>query len=247
MSPEQARGKIVDKRADIWAFGCVLYEMLTGRFSFPGETVSDVLVAILEHDPDWTALPQATPESVRRLLHRCLEKNPKQRLRDIGDARIDLDGALSGAGQVEPIIAQKRRWSRVLAAAAVLTILSVMSMMVIWNRTVARPTETVVNLQRITDFVGIEEHPAVSPDGKTVAFIAPTNGRRQVWVRLLAGGPPLQLTRDDADHEHPRWAPDSNSLIYFSGAGKEGDPGTLWEVSSLGGHAAPDRLFSRRG
>jgi Tol biopolymer transport system component len=244
MSPEQARGKVVDKRADIWAFGCVLYEMLTGRLAFRGETVSDMLVAILERDPDWTALPPRTPQSVHRLLQRCLEKDQKQRLRDIGDARIELDGALTDAGQAGPIIAQKRRWSRVLATAALLASLIAISMM-IWNRTAARQSETVVNLQRITDFVGTEEHPAISPDGRTVAFIAPANGRRQVWVRLLAGGPPLQLTRDDADHEHPRWAPDSNSLMYFSGAAKEGDPGTLWEVSSLGG--PPRRIASSQG
>jgi Tol biopolymer transport system component len=100
---------------------------------------------------------------------------------------------------------------------------------------VPRPVDPGVNLQRITDFVGIEEHPAASPDGKTAAFIAPVAGRRQVWVRLLAGGAPLQITRDDVDHEHPRWAPDSSSLIYFSGAAREGEPGMLWEISALGG------------
>ena len=131
-----------------------------------------------------------------------------------------------------------------LSSAAVVTSLIAISV-VIWNRTVARQTAAVVNLQRITDFVGMEEYPAASPDGKTVAFIAPANGRRQVWVRLLAGGAPLQVTRDDADHEHPRWAPDSSSLIYFSGAAKEGDPGTLWEMSALGG--TPRRIASSQG
>ena len=85
MSPEQARGKTVDKRADIWAFGCVLYEMLTGRQTFAGETTTDVLAKIVECDPDWTALPPATPPAVTTLLLRCLEKDPKRRLRDIGD------------------------------------------------------------------------------------------------------------------------------------------------------------------
>jgi Tol biopolymer transport system component len=107
-------------------------------------------------------------------------------------------------------------------------------------------TLTNVQLQRITDFVGMEEHPAVSLDGKTVAFIAPANGRRQVWVRLLAGGAPLQITRDNADHEYPRWAPNSSSLIYFSSAAKEGDPGTLWEVSALGS-TPPRRIASSQG
>lgn len=93
----------------------------------------------------------------------------------------------------------------------------------------------------------MEENPAVSPDGKTVAFIAPANGRRQVWVRLLTGtgGAPLQVTHDDGDHEFPRWAPDSSSLVYFSGSAKEGDPGTLWEVAALGG--TPRRLAASQG
>ena len=95
MSPEQARGKGVDKRADIWAFGCVLYEMLTGRRPFDGETISDTLASVLARDPDWSALPAATPAKVRELMQRCLEKDPKRRLRDIGDARIELDETLA--------------------------------------------------------------------------------------------------------------------------------------------------------
>src|SRR5262249_15186826 len=90
MSPEQARGKVVDKRADIWAFGCILYEMLTGRLAFRGETDSDVIGKILEREPDWSALPAATPAAVRRLLLRCLVKDPRQRLRDVGDVRIEM-------------------------------------------------------------------------------------------------------------------------------------------------------------
>ncbi len=99
MSPEQARGKAVDKRTDIWAFGCVLYEMLTARPAFRGETVSDTIAAILEREPDWSALPAQTPASIRRLLQRCLEKDPKRRLRDIGDARLEIEEAL-GAGRL---------------------------------------------------------------------------------------------------------------------------------------------------
>ena len=91
MSPEQARGRRVDKRSDIWAFGCVLYEMLTGRKAFAGETASDTIAAILERDPDWSALPEATPPTIRRLLQHCLERDPKRRLRDIGDAQRELD------------------------------------------------------------------------------------------------------------------------------------------------------------
>src|SRR4029450_5541600 len=95
MSPEQARGQRVDKRTDVWAFGCVVYEMLTGRAAFPGATVTDTLAAILERDPDWTALPTATPTSVRRLLRRCLEKDTERRLHDMADARLDIEDALN--------------------------------------------------------------------------------------------------------------------------------------------------------
>jgi hypothetical protein len=97
MSPEQARGKPVDKRTDIWAFGCVLYEMLTGRIAFPGETLSDTIVAILERPPDWSAIPAATPAALSQLLRRCLEKDARKRLRDIGDARLDLENAPDAA------------------------------------------------------------------------------------------------------------------------------------------------------
>ena len=91
MSPEQARGFPVDKRSDIWAFGCLLYEMLTGGLAFAGDTVSDTIAKVLEREPDWRALPESTPVPIRRLLLRCLTKDPKQRLRDIGDARIEID------------------------------------------------------------------------------------------------------------------------------------------------------------
>jgi len=92
-----------------------------------------------------------------------------------------------------------------------------------------------VQVQRITDFVGVKESPAISPDGKTVAFVAPVNGRKQIWIRLLAGGSSLQLTHDDTDHEHPRWTPDSSSLIYFAPNSSSEEPGTIWELSALGG------------
>jgi serine/threonine protein kinase len=99
MSPEQARGAVVDKRTDIWAFGCVLYEMLAGRSAFGRDTLSDTLVSILDRDPDWTALPPGTPAHVRALMRRCLEKDQKRRLRDIGDARSDLDAPVADGAE----------------------------------------------------------------------------------------------------------------------------------------------------
>ena len=127
MSPEQARGVAVDKRTDIWAFGCLLYEMLTGRAAFPGETVSDMIAGILEREPDWNALRADTPPSVRRLLRRCLEKDRRWRLADAADARLEIDDALNGAqGDVPPaLVSSGRRASLVRASALVLAGLTV--------------------------------------------------------------------------------------------------------------------------
>ena len=97
MSPEQARGKTVDRRADIWAFGAVLYEMLTGRRAFEGDDIAITLAAVMMKEPDWRALPAATPAALRRLLTRCLKKDPKARMRDIGDARLQIEELLTGA------------------------------------------------------------------------------------------------------------------------------------------------------
>ena len=108
MSPEQARGQSVDKRTDIWAFGCVLYEMLTGRPVFGGRTVTDVVAAILEREPDWKLLPDSVPAGIRRLMRRCLAKDPRTRLHDIADARLEIDDARTGI-QHEPNAASPQR------------------------------------------------------------------------------------------------------------------------------------------
>ena len=112
MSPEQARGLPVDKRTDIWAFGCVLFEIVTGRAAFAGATVTDTLAAVLQHEPDWSALPRSTPAKIRELLRRCLQKDQARRLHDIADARIEIEEALA-----EPVEqrATARAWKRPLS------------------------------------------------------------------------------------------------------------------------------------
>ena len=214
MSPEQARGRLVDKRTDIWAFGCVLFEILSRRAAFARDTVTDTLAAILEHDPDWSVLPATTPAAVRRLLRRCLEKDQRRRLRDIGDACVELDESLADDDKVASEIG-------------------------------GVPHGRDVVFKRLTDFVGTKESPAMSPDGKMVAFVALVGGKRQIWIRMLAGGAPLQLTRDDIDHEQPRWAPDSSTLIYYTPATAPGADGTIWEISALGGW--PRKVASSTG
>ena len=238
MSPEQARGKAVDKRTDVWAFGCVLYQMLTGRRAFRGETASDTIAAILEREADWTALPAETPAAIRRLLQRCLEKDPRRRFRDIGDVRHWLDDWASREPGVDATaVSQQRGLAWLLGGIALAS--ATVAAWLFWVSPMDAPARN-VQLQQLTDFVGMEESPVISPDGKTVAFVARAGGKRQIWVRLLAGGAPLQITRDDVDHEHPRWAPDSSALIYFVPSATPGEHGTIWEIAALGGE--PRRL-----
>jgi len=134
MSPEQARGQSVDKRADIWAFGCVLFELLTGRMAFPGATVSDHIAAILERDPDWSRIPAATSPAIHRLLKRCLEKEPKRRLHDIADARIEIDEALSGGSTaVTPPTSRRRSPSQLLAWSIATVLLAAVTGWIVWK------------------------------------------------------------------------------------------------------------------
>ena len=239
MSPEQARGQVVDKRADVWAFGCVLYELLTGRLAFAGATVPDTLSAVLHREPDWTALPASVPPAVTTLLRRCLEKDVRQRRRDIGDVRTELDDALKQPVSPTLLGAAPRARSRrlfpvAMAAVAVIAAAALGG----WAGRWSRPAMSEARVRQITDLVGIEEMPAVSPDGKEVAFVAPIEGRRQIWLRRLGGGLALQITRDAVDHDYPRWTPDSSRIVYFTPAEKEGEPGTLWEIPAFGGTAA---------
>jgi hypothetical protein len=242
MSPEQARGKAVDKRTDIWAFGCVVYEMLTGRAAFAGETLTDTLAAIVEREPNWRLLPKATPSAIRRLLQHCLEKDARRRLRDIGDARIEIDDALAAPTAITALAASSAKripgWVPWLVAGIALAAAAAVTFV----RFDAQPDAARarnVQVQRLTDRVGLEESPALSPDGKMVAFVAMAGGKRQVWVRLLAGGAPLPVTKDDVDHYGPRWSQDSGSLIYYTPGSLPGDPGTIWEVPALGGPPRP--------
>ena len=248
MSPEQARGQVVDKRTDVWAFGCVLYELLSGRMAFAGATVPDTLSAVLHREPDWSALPVDLPPAVTTLLRRCLEKDVRQRRRDIGDVRGELDDAIAQSVHEAPSDvgarrAPARRAPRMtLAVAAVIAAAALGAVVAQWWFAAAPAVESEARFKRITNAVGMEEMPAASPpDGKDVAFVAPVEGRRQIWLRRLAGGQALQITRDDVDHDHPRWTPDSNAIVYFTPPLKESEAGTLWEIPALDG-TAPRKL-----
>jgi Tol biopolymer transport system component/aminoglycoside phosphotransferase (APT) family kinase protein len=220
MSPEQARGHVVDKRTDIWAFGCVLYEMLTGRQALAGETVSDTIAAILEREPDWAALPDTTPAAVRRLLQRCLAKDPRHRVRDIGDARIELEDVLAGRATGAPVAQHGRRervtWiSLALVALAALAVGSVLYL----GRS---PTDTRAYRSSILPPAGVslEGLPsalfALSPDGRRLVFVGNAGGVRRLWVQSLDGlaGQPLAGTESAI---MPFWSPDSESIGFLAG------------------------------
>jgi eukaryotic-like serine/threonine-protein kinase len=205
MSPEQARGMAVDKRSDIWAFGCVLYEMLAGRLAFTGDTVSDTIAKILERDPVWSALPASTPPAVRRLLIRCLAKEPKDRLRDIGDARIEIDGV----GEVRPGIPETSvgspRWPAALAVAAV--VVSGLVVLATWPTRQQSFSSIEDRLAKakytsVTEWEGAELDAAISADGKFAAFVADASGAFQIWLTQLGSGTFRNLTPDQQDERN---------------------------------------------
>jgi len=214
MSPEQARGKTVDKRADIWAFGVVLYEMLTGAPLFAaGDNVTDVLAAVVMREPDWSALPPDTPPNIRRLLERCLRKDPKQRLRDIGDARIALeDGDITDPVVAVPTPSSRSRigW----AAAAVATLAAGAG----WWRAAQKEAHPVLNLSIVAPEKAAFDAariPALSPDGRRLAFIAITDGRKSLWVRDL-DSMAAKVIPGSEDSDHPFWSPDGRFVAFFA-------------------------------
>ena len=196
MSPEQARGLRVDRRTDIWAFGCVLYEMLTGRVAFPGDTVSDSIARILEREPDWSALPAATPASIRRLLLRTLAKDPKKRLRDIGDVRIEIDaideelpGSLSTVAP--PPVTRGVGWWPWVALATLA--LAVSAWLVLRPVPIENPLPS-EGFTRLTDWAGSEGFAEISPDGKVVAFLADLHGEIDFFSIQLGAERFINLT-----------------------------------------------------
>ena len=221
MSPEQARGRPVDKRSDIWAFGVVLFEMLTGRQLFPGETSSDALAAVLTQEIDWTKLPRTTPPGVRRLLTRCLERDPKKRLRDIGDARPDLDESVGvtipGASVPKRPLLRALPWA--LAAAAVL-----LAAWAVWGRTgLATPLPDVTELDLAFPPDAEPLTPttaglAISPDGRSVLMIGIKDGIRTLFIRRIdrveATEVPGTSTVNGA-----AFSPDAGSIAFIPGSG----------------------------
>ncbi len=251
MSPEQARGKAIDKRTDIWAFGCVLFELLTGQQAFAGDTASDTIAAVIERQPDWSRLPPQTPATIRRLLERCLEKDPKRRLRDIGDARLEIEDAL---GSLPPSVhAAARRPSRSLrygwwAAMAALLAAGWIAVELrrsdfFWHSPLEDYTAT-----RLTDVDGAEHHAAISRDGKFIAFLSDHGGTWDTWVSQVGTGDIYNRTNGTlSELRNPAtrtlgFSPDGSYVALWSRGSDPSRPGVVfagWTVPTMGGTIQP--------
>src|SRR5262249_41354269 len=196
MSPEQVRGRPLDKRTDIWSFGCLLYEMLTGQQPFGGPTVSDALAAVLDRDPNW----QIVPDAVRTVLQRCLEKESSHRPRDIADIRLELERALTLRA---PASTSRGSWALLLAA---ITVLLVLIAVVVQFRTQQPAERSLESSVQLTNFNDSALSPWLSPDGRMLAFIrgggfADSSLYGQIYVQILPKGEPVELTHDEFPKE----------------------------------------------
>ena len=213
MSPEQFRGDTVDARTDIWSFGCLLFEMLAGRRAFDGRSYLELADAVRAIEPDWSALPRATPDSVRQLLHRCLRKDPHERLHSMADVRIELtavDRHPSKPTFFDSIVSAFRR-----------------------PRTEPAPTPTpILRLRQFTFAARIEEFPAWSRDGKSIAYSRDVGGIRKLFMKPLEGGDDVQLTSGDCDELQPAFSADGAGLLFV----RARDAGRRLEPSDVFGH-----------
>ena len=252
MSPEQARGKPVDKRTDIWSFGCVLYEMLTGRPAFAGETASDTIAAIIEREPDWSRLPPQTNPGINRLLQRCLDKDPKHRLRDVGDARLEIEEALSAlAGGPRANTRQRTGGARLIwlaASAAALLVAMAAALEVSRSEYFWRSPLEGATVTRLTDSVGAEHHAAISRDGKFVVFLSDRDGPWDAWVSQVGTGDLHNLTNGTvAELRNPAtrtlgFSPDGSLVTLWSRVSDSEGGGVVyagWAVPTLGGAPRP--------
>ncbi len=228
MSPEQAKGRPVDRRSDIWAFGAVLYEMLTGQRAFPGEDVSESLAKVIEREPDWAALPATTPPAIQRLLRRSLSKDRTRRLSDAADARLEIEDALSRSEEraiaVETALPRGQGHSlpRAIVMSALVAVSAAAGWLAAsgWNR-VAVPAAlrepTTVSIEAPSGVVSAFTRGfALSPDGRTLVLTARTeDGQRRLWTRRLAMAE-AEAIRDTEGAQYPFWSPDGRHVAFFA-------------------------------
>jgi Tol biopolymer transport system component len=216
MSPEQARGRRIDKRTDVWAFGCVLYELLTGRKAFDGASVSDTLAGVLEREPDWSALPRRMPAAVHRVLRRCLAKDPRRRLHDIADARLELDDGLdntadSDATAVPSQPSRARMASWMLVAIAAGAAAAAAALLALMPRSAATVTRFTLALSDEAEFTG---GMALSPDGRTLVYSAVDSAGRRLFRRALDSLESIPI-RGTEGGNFPFFSPDGASVAFL--------------------------------
>src|SRR5262249_43555142 len=214
MSPEQAKGRQVDRRADIFAFGCVLYEMLTGRPTFDGEDVSEILAHVLTREPDWTRLPVKVSSRVRDLLRLCLEKNVKNRCNDAADVRLLIELALKEpVTEAAPPQGLPRTRERLWISLAVVLLIGIAALSAVHFR--ENPPAVPVLRYSIAAPENSSVHSfAISPDGRYVAIAANINGKQQLWLRAL-DALQAQAMPFTEDATYPFWSPDSRYIGFF--------------------------------
>ena len=212
MSPEQLRRQPVTRRADVWAFGCICFELLTGHPAFARDTLLDTAMAVLGTDPDWSLLPEGTPTPLRQILRRCLHKDENERLRDLGDVRIlldDLAGDLEGSAQALPAVkpAPRTRWVFVIAGTLVAAFAAGLGL----ARWFPSPAPEPIRMKELTTS-GRDNLPVVSPDGRLIALVSDRDGRSRIWIKDLATGAEQPVT--EGDDTLPQFSPDGAALLF---------------------------------
>jgi Tol biopolymer transport system component len=269
MSPEQARGRVVDRRADLWAFGCVLYEMLTRQRAFGGESPTDVLAAVVATEPDWTRLPAETPAAIRTLLRRCLEKNRARRLDSAMAARLEIDDALAtptaqtvvdseriqSLGTAEApsdpasLRRRQRQWTMLAGVAAVAALVAAGGFWRLWQQDYFWQNPlTGATVERLTDFEGEEFDAAISPDGKFTVFLSDRDGPINAWLSQIGSGEFVTINKGhslayNGTIRYTGFSGDG-AQVWYQQLGRSLGKNQLWLAPVVGGAPRP---FVERG
>ena len=244
MSPEQAKGKPVDNRADIFAFGAVLYELLTGKRAFEGETITETIAAVLKSEPDWELLPETAPQMLRALLRRSLEKEPPSRLQHITDARIFIEEARTEALTLSPLglssAPQPAGWKIVLpwSLAAATALIAIITVWILPAPAPRPPTNFLIAPPADASLTEVGNHLAISPDGRRIVFRAEQEGTTQLYLRSLDDVVSRAIPGTEGARFHTFFSPDGEWIAFFTTDGK------LKKVSLSGG--APITLAACR-